>query len=401
MFDPLDRNPEIQSPCCIRIYFTSLSFLEEDAPLSVENLYPLFFGIAVWLRFFLPQKARQYVPTLYLNGRESFLRYLLSCHKVHTLRNGTGEISVDILRTRRHYLLFTREQKSQDHLEINSLPEGNSNPEFPLAIYLPAIQHPVQQAQNFLTAGPSYILVEGLYSRTDPAGSMNWKADLLIDVVSHKTPWVFWIWSFMVDVKLLIRANRKPGLISTATLERWWIPQFCNALKNIYSEIVITHVRLVVQRKRVELIEVQVLVDKLIHHLTILSSLFCCTTIKPYRPCRLNHEANFTPLIAWAAFPKISSPNAGNAEEVHLAYLKPPYAVKPVCQINYDPLENKSYFNDLIHANFQKLNAYVIISCILSDSSSSRTCTRKALSKKHHWYANNARLAILIGFICM
>jgi len=74
--------------------------------------------------------------------------------------------------------------------------------------------------------------------------------------------------------------------------------------------------------------------------------------------------------MAWANFPKAASPNIGN--DTDLADLNPSYAVQLVRQVNYGPLESKRYFipvegrdeafieiteNDLIKANFQKLNS--------------------------------------------
>jgi hypothetical protein len=104
-----------------------------------------------------------------------------------------------------------------------------------------------------------------------------------------------------------------------------------------------------------------------------MSSLFCCGSVKPYRPARLLHEDKFKAFMAWAEFLKDSSPFIGDgAEKVDLIVLQPPYAIQLVRQINYGPLESKRYFipvkgnddeftevveDDLIHANFQKLNS--------------------------------------------
>jgi len=106
-----------------------------------------------------------------------------------------------------------------------------------------------------------------------------------------------------------------------------------------------------------------------------MSFLFCCGSVKPYRPARLLHEDKFKAFIAWAEFPKDSSQSTGDgAEMVDLTALKPPYAIQLVRQVNYGPLESKRYFipvegkdneftevaeDDLIQANFQKLNSYV------------------------------------------
>ena len=77
--------------------------------------------------------------------------------------------------------------------------------------------------------------------------------------------------------------------------------------------------------------------------------------------------------MAWAEFPKDSSPPTGDgAEKVDLVAFNVPYAIQLVRQVNYGPLESKRYFipvsgkdnefvevveNDLIQASFQKLNS--------------------------------------------
>jgi len=104
-----------------------------------------------------------------------------------------------------------------------------------------------------------------------------------------------------------------------------------------------------------------------------MSSIFCCNSIKPYRPARLLHEDKFTAFAAWAEFPKESSPSTTDGDKkIDLVALKPPYAIQLVRQVNYGPLESKRYFipqedgddrfvevteDDLIQANFKKLNS--------------------------------------------
>ncbi len=104
-----------------------------------------------------------------------------------------------------------------------------------------------------------------------------------------------------------------------------------------------------------------------------MSSLLYCGSVKPYRPARLLHEDKFKAFMAWAEFPKDSSPSTGDgADEVDLNLLKPPYAMQLVRQVNYGRLETKRYFipvegkdneftevveDDLIQANFHKLNS--------------------------------------------
>ncbi len=101
-------------------------------------------------------------------------------------------------------------------------------------------------------------------------------------------------------------------------------------------------------------------------------SLFCCSSIKPYRPQHLLHQTKFTAFLAWAKFPRTAAPNTGGDGKVDMTELKPEFAVQLVQQVNYGPLESKRYFvsvegkdaefievveNDIIQANFQKLNS--------------------------------------------
>lgn len=103
--------------------------------------------------------------------------------------------------------------------------------------------------------------------------------------------------------------------------------------------------------------------------LEIMSSLFCCDSVQSYRPQILSHEQKFRMFMLWAKYPRNS---VISTVAVDLLSLKPDFAVQLVRQVNYGPLESKRYFipssssdggfleiseNDLIQANFQKLNA--------------------------------------------
>lgn len=104
-----------------------------------------------------------------------------------------------------------------------------------------------------------------------------------------------------------------------------------------------------------------------------MSTLFCCVSIKPYRPQYLDHEPKFSAFKSWAEFPKAASPSdTENNNDKSLAETSPAYAVQLVRQVNYGPLESKRYFvpvegrdeafmeiseDALIQANFQKLNS--------------------------------------------
>lgn len=98
-------------------------------------------------------------------------------------------------------------------------------------------------------------------------------------------------------------------------------------------------------------------------------SIFCCGFVQPYRPQILSHEPKLRAFQSWAASPGDS---IASQDPVDLLALKPEFAVQLVRQVNYGPLESKRYFvpngsndggfleiseNDLVQANFQKLNA--------------------------------------------
>ncbi|KAJ5902852.1 hypothetical protein N7495_003380 [Penicillium taxi] len=159
-----------------------------------------------------------------------------------------------------------------------------------------------------------------------------------------------------------------------------------------------------------------------------MSSIFCCTSLSPYRPAVLMHEAKFQPFIAWAK--RSESSSAVNSTSFfqdadHLA----PYAVQLVQQVNYGAIEAKRYFipssnaiggqgefvevteQDLITWNFQKLNSYVHMNSIFLENKQSDQIDyryknfkcethnkffelnlyQKDPVNKHHWRLNIAR----------
>lgn len=98
------------------------------------------------------------------------------------------------------------------------------------------------------------------------------------------------------------------------------------------------------------------------------ATIFCCSSISPYRPRRLDHEAKFTAFTRWAHLQKPSAVlDDGSASIIDSA----PYAVQLVRQINYGPQESIRYFvpagdgsnfleaaeDDLVKSNFEKLNS--------------------------------------------
>ncbi|KAH8680339.1 hypothetical protein BGZ61DRAFT_535409 [Ilyonectria robusta] len=139
-----------------------------------------------------------------------------------------------------------------------------------------------------------------------------------------------------------------------------------------------------------------------------MSSLFCCSDIKPYRPQYLSYETMFTTFMHWAAFPRQASPSGGDDVKVDLIDHPPSFAVQLVRQVNYGPLESKRYFipvegkanefvevleNDLIQANFQKLNSYKNYKCVAHTKFFEVNLYQKDPVNKHHWRANLARPA--------
>lgn len=93
--------------------------------------------------------------------------------------------------------------------------------------------------------------------------------------------------------------------------------------------------------------------------------LFCCSSIQPYRPKRLDHEQKFDKFMQWAKS-TTAEPNDDPSFIVDADYV-----VQLVRQVNYGPQESVRYFitvndgiefaevreNDLIAANFEKLNS--------------------------------------------
>ena len=105
-----------------------------------------------------------------------------------------------------------------------------------------------------------------------------------------------------------------------------------------------------------------------------MSEILCCTELKPYKPKRVDHELKFSDFMKWT---KSSAPIA--PATVPDATALPPdasaYVIQVVRQKNFGALEWKRYFRsviasgvasfieiaeqDIIEANFEKLNTYV------------------------------------------
>ncbi|KAL5085895.1 hypothetical protein Trisim1_009808 [Trichoderma cf. simile WF8] len=135
--------------------------------------------------------------------------------------------------------------------------------------------------------------------------------------------------------------------------------------------------------------------------------LFCCSSIRPYRPQRLDHERKFDKFMQWA---KSTSEEPDNGS---LIIANADYVVQLVKQANYGPQESVRYFttandgakfaevneNDLIAANFEKLNSYKNFKCIAHDKFFEVNLYQQNPTNRHHWRANIARPATDIDLV--
>ncbi|KAI9801895.1 MAG: hypothetical protein M1833_002209 [Piccolia ochrophora] len=133
-----------------------------------------------------------------------------------------------------------------------------------------------------------------------------------------------------------------------------------------------------------------------------MSALFCCSSISPFRPRLLDHEAKFAAFTRWASDQKSSvALDDGPDFIINSA----PYAVQLVRQINYGPQESIRYFvptssgsdfserteDDLIESNFEKLNSYKNYRCKIHNKFFEVNLYKKDPINTHHWRSNVAR----------
>jgi hypothetical protein len=98
-----------------------------------------------------------------------------------------------------------------------------------------------------------------------------------------------------------------------------------------------------------------------------MSSLFCCSGIRPFKSIRTSHDLKFHTFTTWASFPRSSTVTTPAPDAPPTASL---FVVQLVRQVNYGPLESKRYFvmdadesfvevteQWLIENNLQKLNS--------------------------------------------
>ena len=97
--------------------------------------------------------------------------------------------------------------------------------------------------------------------------------------------------------------------------------------------------------------------------------IFCCSSIQPFKPRKIDHEQKFRTFKAWAETAGGTSTNSVVSDTSILSNGSP-YVVQVVRQVNYGPIESKRYFahngsgaylevteKDMIDANYQKLNS--------------------------------------------
>ncbi|QYS99362.1 hypothetical protein H0G86_006499 [Trichoderma simmonsii] len=136
-------------------------------------------------------------------------------------------------------------------------------------------------------------------------------------------------------------------------------------------------------------------------------ALFCCSSIRPYRPKRLDHEHKFDKFMQWA------KSTSAKPDVVPIMIVSADYVVQLVRQANYGPQESVRYFmtvndgieftevreNDLIAANFEKLNSYKNFKCIVHDKFFEVNLYQQNPTNRHHWRANIARPATDIDLV--
>ncbi|KAE8452041.1 hypothetical protein EG329_002206 [Mollisiaceae sp. DMI_Dod_QoI] len=139
-----------------------------------------------------------------------------------------------------------------------------------------------------------------------------------------------------------------------------------------------------------------------------MDSVFCCSSIQPYRPQILSHEAKFRAFLNQAT--ASASIATESSADTTLLDDGTSYVIQVVCQINYGAIEWKKYFahrtslaspatfqevteKDLIQANFQKLNSYKNFKCVRHNKFFELNIYEKDPVNKHHWRANIARPA--------
>ncbi|RWA04517.1 hypothetical protein EKO27_g10587 [Xylaria grammica] len=132
-----------------------------------------------------------------------------------------------------------------------------------------------------------------------------------------------------------------------------------------------------------------------------MSSIFCCSAIKAYRPARLDHEAKFNHFMRWAESDPVAPASGSSLSS------EAPYAIQLVRQVNYGPQESVRYFiplddssaflevteDNLLSANFQKLNSFKNFKCEEHNKFFELNLYQEDPINAHHWRANLERPA--------
>ncbi|KAE9365463.1 hypothetical protein N431DRAFT_496544 [Stipitochalara longipes BDJ] len=140
-----------------------------------------------------------------------------------------------------------------------------------------------------------------------------------------------------------------------------------------------------------------------------MSSLFCCSSIVPFKPRIIDKEAKFNGFINWArAEGTTSVTTLPNGSEYLSVNKESCFVIQLVCQVNYGPLESKRFFaktaemnagfcevleQDLIESNYQKVNSFKNFKCVAHNKFFELNLYQKDPVNKHHWRANIARPA--------
>ncbi|TGJ78886.1 hypothetical protein E0Z10_g9879 [Xylaria hypoxylon] len=132
-----------------------------------------------------------------------------------------------------------------------------------------------------------------------------------------------------------------------------------------------------------------------------MSSIFCCSSIKPFRPVRLDHEAKFSHFMRWTESYPVAPTNGSSLVS------QAQYAIQLVRQVNYGPQESIRYFipvdnnstflevteDDLLSANYKKLNSFKNFRCEEHNKFFELNLYQENPTNTHHWRANLGRPA--------
>ncbi|CAK7220321.1 hypothetical protein SCUCBS95973_004119 [Sporothrix curviconia] len=121
-----------------------------------------------------------------------------------------------------------------------------------------------------------------------------------------------------------------------------------------------------------------------------MASLFCCSSIQPYRPQYLTHQSKFVSFMAWGSYPRVSALDESVGHKDILGSYTPPFAIQLVQQVNYGALESKRYFVPVEGNEAEFVQNY---KCSAHDKFFEVNVYQKDPFNKHHWRANLARPA--------